>query len=70
MKRLYLEFVNQADGKRRRVVLNEPSEDLDATSVEAAMDQLIALHVVSSNYVKDRAAIVETNTNEFFDLIQ
>ena len=51
-------------------MLNEPSENLDAISVETAMDQLIALHVVPSGYVKDRAAIVETNTNEFFDLIQ
>ena len=69
MKRLFLDFVNQTDGKRRRIVIPNPKETLTAEQVSQAMDSMISLGVVPEGYVKDRAAIVETSTNEFFNLI-
>lgn len=70
MKRLFMDFVNPQDGRRRRIVVQAPREDLTAEQVSQAMDQLITLGAVPSGYVKDRAAVVETTSNEFFDLIQ
>jgi len=69
MKRLFLDFVNQTDGKRRRIVIPNPKETLTGEQVSQAMDSMISLGVVPQGYVKDRAAIVETSTNEFFNLI-
>lgn len=69
MKRLFLDFVNQTDGKRRRIVIPNPKETLTGEQVSQAMDSMISLGVVPQGFVKDRAAIVETNTNEFFNLI-
>ncbi|HBT38790.1 MAG: DUF2922 domain-containing protein [Pseudothermotoga sp.] len=68
MKRLFLDFVNQADGTRRRITVPNPSDSLTSEQVAQAMDMLISLGAIPSGYVKDRAAIVETTTNEFFDL--
>lgn len=69
MKRLFLDFVNQMEGKRRRITIQSPKEDLTSQQVSDAMDMLITLGVVPSTYVKDRAAIVETTSNEFFNLL-
>ena len=69
MKRLFLDFVNQTDGKRRRIVIPNPKETLTGEQVSQAMDSMISLGVVPEGFVKDRAAIVETSTNEFFNLI-
>lgn len=69
MKRLFLDFVNPQDGKRRRITVQAPKEDLTSEEVSQAMDQLITLGALPSGYVKDRAAIVETTTNEFFNLL-
>lgn len=69
MKRLFLDFVNQTDGKRRRITIQSPKEDLTSQQVSNAMDTLISLGVVPNTYVKDRAAIVETTSNEFFNLL-
>ncbi|KAF2958121.1 MAG: DUF2922 domain-containing protein [Pseudothermotoga sp.] len=69
MKRLFLDFVNQTEGKRRRITIQSPKENITSEQVSQAMDTLISLGVVPTGYVKDRAAIVETNTNEFFNLL-
>ncbi|MCS7175979.1 DUF2922 domain-containing protein [Pseudothermotoga sp.] len=69
MKRLFLDFVNQADGKRRRIVVPNPKTNLTSQQLSQAMDMLISLGAVPTGYVKDRAAIVQTNTNEFFNLL-
>jgi len=69
MKRLFLDFVNQTDGSRRRIVIPSPKANLTADQVSQAMDSMISLGVVPQGFVKDRAAIVETSTNEFFNLI-
>ncbi|ABV33746.1 DUF2922 domain-containing protein [Pseudothermotoga lettingae] len=69
MKRLFLDFVNQTEGKRRRITIQSPKEDLTSQQVSDAMDMFISLGVVPGTYVKDRAAIVETTSNEFFNLL-
>ncbi|WP_028844010.1 DUF2922 domain-containing protein [Pseudothermotoga elfii] len=69
MKRLFLDFVDQVEGKRRRITIQSPKEDLTSQQVSDAMDTFISLGVVPSTYVKDRAAIVETTSNEFFNLL-
>jgi len=69
VKRLFMDFVNPA-GERRRITLNSPKENLTAETVQNVMEDLITYKVISSDFQIDRAAIVETNTNEFFDLIQ
>lgn len=69
MKRLFLDFVSQTDGKRRRITVPNPKQDLTSEQVSQAMDMLISLGAIPSGYVKDRAAIVETTTNEFFNLL-
>ncbi|HEY8540736.1 MAG TPA: DUF2922 domain-containing protein [Pseudothermotoga sp.] len=69
MKRLFLDFVNQTDGKRRRITIQSPKEDLTSQQVSDAMDMLITLGAIPNTYSKDRAAIVETTSNEFFNLL-
>lgn len=69
MKRLFLDFVDQTEGKRRRITIQAPKEDITSEQVSQAMDMFITLGVLPSTYVKDRAAIVETTTNEFFNLL-
>ncbi len=69
MKRLFLDFVDQVEGKRRRITIQSPKEDLTSQQVSEAMDMLISLGALPNTYVKDRAAIVETNSNEFFNLL-
>ncbi|AEH51558.1 DUF2922 domain-containing protein [Pseudothermotoga thermarum] len=69
MKRLLLDFVNTLDGKRRRIVIPEPKEGLTAEYVSQVMDRLIEQKALPEGYVKDRAAIVETTTDEFFNLL-
>jgi len=70
MKRLFMDFVNPETGDRRRITLNSPKENLTAEEVQNVMEDLIAYKVIPLSFQIDRAAIVETNTNEFFDLIQ
>ncbi|ABQ46321.1 MULTISPECIES: DUF2922 domain-containing protein [Thermotoga] len=69
MKRLYMDFYNEAEGKRRRIIVNSPADGLTADQVQAAMQTLLDSKVLEG-YTIDRAVIVETNSNEFFDLIQ
>ncbi|WP_448531942.1 DUF2922 domain-containing protein [Pseudothermotoga sp.] len=69
MKRLFLDFVSEENGKRRRITVPNPKEDLTSEQLSQAMDMLISLGALPSTFVKDRAAIVETTTNEFFNLL-
>ncbi|AAD35720.1 hypothetical protein THMA_0652 [Thermotoga maritima MSB8] len=68
MKRLYMDFYNEAEGKRRRIIVNSPADGLTADQVQTAMQTLLDSKVLEG-YAIDRAVIVETNSNEFFDLI-
>jgi hypothetical protein len=49
--------------------VNSPADGLTADQVQAAMQTLVDSKVLEG-YTIDRAVIVETNSNEFFDLIQ
>jgi hypothetical protein len=69
MKRLFLDFVSEENDKRRRITVPNPKEDLTSEQLSQAMDMLISLGALPSTFVKDRAAIVETTTNEFFNLL-
>ena len=70
MKRLFMDFVDPATGDRRRIILNSPKDGITSEEVQNVMENLIVYKVIPSSFQVDRAAIVETNTNEFFDLIQ
>ncbi|PLV56761.1 DUF2922 domain-containing protein [Thermotoga sp. SG1] len=69
MKRLYLDFYNETENRRKRIIVNDPVEGLTAEQVQSAMQTLLDSKVLEG-YAIDRAVIVETNSNEFFDLIQ
>ncbi|ACM22197.1 DUF2922 domain-containing protein [Thermotoga neapolitana] len=69
MKRLYLDFYNETENKRRRIIVNDPVEGLTAEQVQSAMQTLLDSKVLEG-YAIDRAVVVETSSNEFFDLIQ
>lgn len=69
MKRLVMTFYSELENKRRRIVLNEPKDDLTPEQIMNAMQTLISSKVLDPSYAVERATVVETNTNEFFDLI-
>ncbi|AEX85644.1 hypothetical protein XO10_06080 [Marinitoga sp. 1135] len=68
-KKLRMSFVNSTDGKRKTIYLNDPKADLTDTEVQNAMDSFVGVFI-PSGYEKDSATIVDTTTNELFDLIQ
>ncbi|WGS63904.1 DUF2922 domain-containing protein [Marinitoga aeolica] len=67
-KKLRMSFVNTVDGKRKTIYLNDPKPDLTDTEVQNAMDSFIGV-IVPTGYEKDNATIVDTTSNELFDLI-
>jgi len=69
VKRLVMTFYSEVENRRRRITLNEPKDDLTSDQVMNAMQALVDAKVLDPSYVIERATIVETNTNEFFDLV-
>lgn len=69
MKRLVMTFYSEVENRRRRITLNEPKDDLTPDQIMNAMQALVDAKVLDPSYVIERATIVETNTNEFFDLV-
>ncbi|MBM7560239.1 DUF2922 domain-containing protein [Marinitoga litoralis] len=67
-KKLRMTFVNTVDGKRKTIYLNDPRVDLTSTEVQSAMDSFVGV-LVPAGYEKDNATIVDTTSNELFDLI-
>ncbi|SHF22833.1 Protein of unknown function [Marinitoga hydrogenitolerans DSM 16785] len=67
-RKLRMSFVNTVDGKRKTIYLNDPRTDLTETEVQNAMDTFVGVFI-PTGYEKDNAAIVDTTTNELFDLI-
>ncbi|WP_235280358.1 DUF2922 family protein [Thermotoga sp. Mc24] len=51
MKRLFLDFVNQVGGKRRRITIQSTKEDPTSRQVSNAMDVFISLEVVPGTQV-------------------
>lgn len=71
-KILQMEFMS-AEGKSRTLRLNNPRANLDRETVEAAMDQIIAVAAFEKDayglYASKQAArYVETITTPLFDL--
>jgi hypothetical protein len=68
MKRLALSF-RTSDGSTRTFYLNDPVDPIDASAVQTLMNHMLGV-IVPSDWQVDRAAVIDTNTNELFDLIQ
>ncbi|MCD6450474.1 MAG: DUF2922 domain-containing protein [Thermotogaceae bacterium] len=68
MKRLALTF-RTPEGNSRTLYIPDPVDTLDATMVHSLMDAMIGT-IVPADYQKDRAAVIDTQTQVFFDLIQ
>ena len=68
MKRLVMSF-RTSEGRSRSVYLNDPVDNINATDVQNLMNAMLGV-IVPSDWQVDRAAVVDTQTNELFDLIQ
>ena len=68
MKRLNMSF-RTSDGRTRTYSLNDPVDNINATDVQNLMNSMLGV-IVPSDWQVDRAAVVDTQTNELFDLIQ
>ena len=67
-KRLALTF-RTPEGRSRTLYIPDPKDDLDSLTVHQLMDAMIG-SFVPSDYQKDRAAVIDTEVNVLFDLIQ
>ena len=67
-KRLALTY-RTPEGRSRTLYIPDPKDNLDTSEVHQLMDAMIGV-IVPSDYQKDRAAVIDTEINEFFDLIQ
>lgn len=65
--RLEMDFLDE-DGKRFRISLNDPKEDLDRVQIENAMNSVIEHNIFDSNdgdlIALDAARIVTTTSEE------
>lgn len=65
--RLEMDFLDE-DGKRFRISLNDPKEDLDRVQIENAMNSVIEHNIFDSNdgdlVALDAARIVTTTSEE------
>ena len=68
MKRLVMSF-RTSEGRSRSIYLNDPVDNINATDVQNLMNAMLGV-IVPSDWQVDRAAVVDTQTNELFDLIQ
>ena len=68
MKRLAMSF-RTSDGRTRTFYLNDPVDNLSADDVQNLMNAMLGV-IVPSDWQVDRAAVIDTNTNELFDLIR
>ena len=68
MKRLALSF-RTSDGRTRTYYLNDPVDNIDSNAVQSLMNNWLGV-IVPSDWQVDRAAVIDTTTNELFDLIE
>ena len=68
MKRLSISFRTSA-GNSRTFNFRNPKDSLTAAEAQDLGNSMIGV-VVPSDWQLDRAAVIDTNTNELFDLIQ
>lgn len=67
-KRLMMSFVT-SDGRSRSFQLQDPVDDIQAADVQNVMNAMKGV-IVPSDWTVDRAAVVDTNTNELFNLVE
>ena len=68
MKRLVMSF-RTSEGRSRSIYLNDPVDNINATDVQNLMNSMLGV-IFPSDWQVDRAAVIDTTTNELFDLIQ
>ncbi len=68
MRRLVLSF-RTPEGRTRSFFIQDVVENPDANAVQELMQAMLG-SFVPSDWRVDRAAVVNTETNELFDLIQ
>ena len=68
MKRLVISF-RTSDNRTRTFTYRDPKDGVTADQVQDLGNAMIGT-VVPSDWQLDRAAIINTETNELFDLIQ
>ncbi len=67
-KRLIMSFVT-SDGRSKSFYLQDPVENISATNVQNVMNAMKGV-IVPSDWTVDRAAVIDTNTNELFNLVE
>ena len=67
-KRLIMSFVT-SDGRSKSFRLQDPVENISATDVQNVMNAMKGV-IVPSDWTVDRAAVIDTNTNELFNLVE
>ncbi len=67
-KRLIMSFVT-SDGRSKSFHLQDPVENISATDVQNVMNAMKGV-IVPSDWTVDRAAVIDTNTNELFNLVE
>jgi len=68
VRRLVLSF-RTSDGRTRNFFIQDVIENPDANAVKELMQAMIG-SFVPSDWQVDRAAVINTDTNELFDLLQ
>ncbi len=67
-KRLIMSFVT-SDGRSRSFQLQDPVDNIQAADVQNVMNAMKGV-IVPADWTVDRAAVVDTNTNELFNLVE
>ena len=67
-KRLIMSFIT-SDEKTRSFYLQDPVDNIQSTDVQNLMNAMKGV-IVPSDWQVDRAAVIDTNTNELFNLVE
>ncbi len=67
MKRLRISFIT-SDGRTRTYSIPDPVDTITPEDAQTLMNLMLGAFV-PSDWIIDRAAVVDTNTNELFDLV-
>ena len=67
-KRLIMSFIT-SDGKTKSFYLQDPVDPISASDVQNVMNAMKGV-IVPSDWQVDRAAVIDTNTNELFNLVE
>ena len=67
-KRLIMSFIT-SDNKTRSFYLQDPVDNIQSADVQNLMNAMKGV-IVPSDWTVDRAAVIDTNTNELFNLVE